>query len=40
MRGLDRRQTTIQRIRAVRRRQHVLPKGGKRVPLARRGPGK
>jgi hypothetical protein len=40
MRGLANRQMTIQRIRAVRNRQHVFRKGGKRVSLSRRGPGK
>ncbi|MBM4144200.1 MAG: hypothetical protein FJ225_11505 [Lentisphaerae bacterium] len=37
MRGLSNRQTTVQRIRAVRRRQHAFRKGGKRVPVSRRG---
>lgn len=40
MRGMNNRQTTIQRIRNIKRRQHVMQKGGKRVPLSRRGPRK
>lgn len=40
MRGMNRRQTTIQRIRSVKRKQHAMHKGGKRVPVSRRGPGK
>ena len=40
MRGINNRQTTIQRMRMVKRKQHVMQKGGKRVPLSRRGAGK
>jgi len=40
MRGLGNRQMTIPRVRMIKRRQHVLQKGGKRVPLSRRGPRK
>ena len=40
MRGLGHRQMTIQKMRMIKRRQHVMQKGGKRVPLSRRGPRK
>lgn len=42
MRGANNRQTTIQRMRAIKRASKSIQyrKGSKRVPLSRRPPGK
>lgn len=40
MRGMNNRQMTIKKIKMVQWRRFILPKGGKRVPLDRRGPRK
>jgi hypothetical protein len=40
MRGLNNRQTTVQRMRAIKRRRHVQRKGAKRRDVSRRPTGK
>lgn len=37
MKSINNRQTTIQRIKMVKKRQHMQQKGGKRVQISRRG---